>query len=94
MTMNWIARTVENIQDQLPNKFIYLTAVTSTGLTVVDYIDLGWRIMTGLITVIMFYFAWRKHRRGEMEHTKKMELMDQELFEYLLQKKQNDSRNT
>jgi len=80
--ITWVTRATHFLQE----KVAFPTAAVSGSMTMIDYFDIGWRIVTGVITLAIFYFQWRKHRMAveerhekRKEHQKKMLLIDAQL---------------
>lgn len=79
---------IDWVQDQLSEKTLLSFGVTSGAITMSDILEFGWRIVTGCIFLIMFYFHWRKHRREELEHRKKLEEWEQRIAQSIKQSKE------
>jgi hypothetical protein len=86
--MNMFSRFVHDNKVALPALFV------STGISVVDFFEWGWRGITVIITLMVFYFQWRKHKREEEKHRREMERQDRLEYEHIMKRKQHDSRNT
>lgn len=76
-----IDKALNFIQDHIPDNWLKGIWAFFTTLTVVDILSIGWKCVTGSITLFFFYLAWLRHKDARELNRIRKAIEEQELYD-------------
>jgi hypothetical protein len=80
-------RSLNFLQEHIPDNWLRGLWAFFTTLTVVDLLSISWKCVTGCITLFFFYLAYLRHKAFMRTEKLKQEKLEQEIGDKILSNK-------
>jgi hypothetical protein len=81
-------RILNFIDDNVPPSWKISIYTLLASFTVFDWLDWGWRCVTGILTIILFIYARRRHVAAMKTEKMQQEKLDLEIYELMQKNKE------